>query len=66
MIVKLVIIHDEQEGPTVNFNAATTLYNFCVWQQSQIWRMTATLFTMTPPYSSPEKTFVVQRINVTL
>uniref|UniRef100_A0A8C6Q4Y1 ADAM metallopeptidase with thrombospondin type 1 motif 20 n=1 Tax=Nothobranchius furzeri TaxID=105023 RepID=A0A8C6Q4Y1_NOTFU len=35
MIVKLVIIHDEQEGPTVNFNAATTLYNFCVWQQSQ-------------------------------
>uniref|UniRef100_A0A3Q2ZW55 ADAM metallopeptidase with thrombospondin type 1 motif 20 n=1 Tax=Kryptolebias marmoratus TaxID=37003 RepID=A0A3Q2ZW55_KRYMA len=35
MIVKLVIIHNEQEGPTVSFNAATTLYNFCVWQQSQ-------------------------------
>uniref|UniRef100_A0A3B3X953 Peptidase M12B domain-containing protein n=1 Tax=Poecilia mexicana TaxID=48701 RepID=A0A3B3X953_9TELE len=28
MIVKL-------EGPTVSFNAATTLHNFCVWQQSQ-------------------------------
>ncbi|KAL4005532.1 hypothetical protein ACER0C_005245 [Sarotherodon galilaeus] len=33
-IVKLVIIHNEQEGPTVSFNAATTLHNFCVWQQS--------------------------------
>ncbi|CAG5957760.1 unnamed protein product [Menidia menidia] len=35
MVVKLVIIHNEQEGPTVSFNAATTLHNFCVWQQSQ-------------------------------
>ncbi|XP_046889139.1 A disintegrin and metalloproteinase with thrombospondin motifs 20 [Hypomesus transpacificus] len=35
MIVKLVIIHNEQEGPNVNFNAANTLHNFCVWQQSQ-------------------------------
>uniref|UniRef100_G3NJ46 ADAM metallopeptidase with thrombospondin type 1 motif 20 n=1 Tax=Gasterosteus aculeatus aculeatus TaxID=481459 RepID=G3NJ46_GASAC len=35
MIVKLVIVHNEQEGPTVSFNAATTLHNFCVWQQSQ-------------------------------
>ncbi|MEQ2267573.1 A disintegrin and metalloproteinase with thrombospondin motifs 20, partial [Xenotaenia resolanae] len=35
MIVKLVIIHNEQEGPTVSFNAATTLHNFCVWQQRQ-------------------------------
>uniref|UniRef100_A0A8C3AK86 ADAM metallopeptidase with thrombospondin type 1 motif 20 n=1 Tax=Cyclopterus lumpus TaxID=8103 RepID=A0A8C3AK86_CYCLU len=35
MIVKLVIVHNEQEGPTVSFNAATTLHNFCVWQQTQ-------------------------------
>ncbi|XP_056137689.1 LOW QUALITY PROTEIN: A disintegrin and metalloproteinase with thrombospondin motifs 20-like [Lampris incognitus] len=35
MVIKLVIIHDEREGPAVNFNAATTLHNFCVWQQSQ-------------------------------
>ncbi|KAI4905651.1 hypothetical protein NFI96_011351 [Prochilodus magdalenae] len=35
MIVKLIIVHDEQEGPNVNFYAATTLHNFCVWQQSQ-------------------------------
>uniref|UniRef100_A0A3Q2FEI2 ADAM metallopeptidase with thrombospondin type 1 motif 20 n=1 Tax=Cyprinodon variegatus TaxID=28743 RepID=A0A3Q2FEI2_CYPVA len=35
MIVKLVVIHNEQEGPTVSFNAATTLHNFCVWQQGQ-------------------------------
>ncbi|XP_029009602.1 A disintegrin and metalloproteinase with thrombospondin motifs 20 isoform X2 [Betta splendens] len=35
MIVKLVIIHNEQEGPSVSFNAATTLHNFCTWQQSQ-------------------------------
>ncbi|KAF7660784.1 hypothetical protein LDENG_00275340 [Lucifuga dentata] len=35
MIVKLVIVHNEQEGPTVSFNAATTLHNFCIWQQSQ-------------------------------
>uniref|UniRef100_A0A4W4GZL7 ADAM metallopeptidase with thrombospondin type 1 motif 20 n=1 Tax=Electrophorus electricus TaxID=8005 RepID=A0A4W4GZL7_ELEEL len=35
MIVKLIIIHNEQEGPNVNFYAATTLHNFCVWQHSQ-------------------------------
>uniref|UniRef100_H2LDH7 ADAM metallopeptidase with thrombospondin type 1 motif 20 n=3 Tax=Oryzias latipes TaxID=8090 RepID=H2LDH7_ORYLA len=35
MVVKLVIIHNEQEGPTVSFDAATTLHNFCVWQQNQ-------------------------------
>uniref|UniRef100_A0A3B1IPV9 ADAM metallopeptidase with thrombospondin type 1 motif 20 n=1 Tax=Astyanax mexicanus TaxID=7994 RepID=A0A3B1IPV9_ASTMX len=34
MIVKLIVIHNEQEGPNVNFYAATTLHNFCVWQQS--------------------------------
>ncbi|XP_053497011.1 A disintegrin and metalloproteinase with thrombospondin motifs 20 [Ictalurus furcatus] len=35
MIVKLIIIHNEQEGPNVNRYAASTLHNFCVWQQSQ-------------------------------
>ncbi|XP_064200825.1 A disintegrin and metalloproteinase with thrombospondin motifs 20 isoform X1 [Anguilla rostrata] len=35
MIVKLIVIHNEQEGPSVSFNAATTLHNFCVWQQRQ-------------------------------
>ncbi|XP_062858960.1 A disintegrin and metalloproteinase with thrombospondin motifs 20-like [Trichomycterus rosablanca] len=35
VIVKLIIIHNEQEGPNINFYAATTLHNFCVWQQSQ-------------------------------
>uniref|UniRef100_A0AAR2JAB6 Peptidase M12B domain-containing protein n=1 Tax=Pygocentrus nattereri TaxID=42514 RepID=A0AAR2JAB6_PYGNA len=35
MIVKLIVIHNEQEGPHVNFYAATTLHNFCLWQQSQ-------------------------------
>ncbi|XP_061825570.2 A disintegrin and metalloproteinase with thrombospondin motifs 20 [Nerophis lumbriciformis] len=35
VIVKLVVIHDEQQGPTVSFNAATTLHNFCTWQQKQ-------------------------------
>ncbi|KAK3558847.1 hypothetical protein QTP86_028719, partial [Hemibagrus guttatus] len=35
MIVKLIIIHNEQEGPNVNRYAAATLHNFCVWQQSQ-------------------------------
>ncbi|KAM4676040.1 A disintegrin and metalloproteinase with thrombospondin motifs 20 [Discoglossus pictus] len=34
-IVKLIIIHNEQEGPTISFNAATTLHNFCVWQKTQ-------------------------------
>lgn len=24
-----------QEGPTITFNAATTLRNFCIWQQAQ-------------------------------
>uniref|UniRef100_A0A673ZNE9 ADAM metallopeptidase with thrombospondin type 1 motif 20 n=1 Tax=Salmo trutta TaxID=8032 RepID=A0A673ZNE9_SALTR len=35
MIVKLIVIHNEQDGPSINFNAATTLHNFCVWQQTQ-------------------------------
>ncbi|XP_054631701.1 A disintegrin and metalloproteinase with thrombospondin motifs 20-like isoform X1 [Dunckerocampus dactyliophorus] len=35
MIVKLLVIHDEQQGPAVSFNAATTLHNFCTWQQKQ-------------------------------
>uniref|UniRef100_A0A8C6WWM1 ADAM metallopeptidase with thrombospondin type 1 motif 20 n=1 Tax=Neogobius melanostomus TaxID=47308 RepID=A0A8C6WWM1_9GOBI len=35
MIVRLIVVHSEQEGPTVSFNAATTLQNFCVWQHSQ-------------------------------
>eukprot|EP00066_Takifugu_rubripes_P016653 XP_011605919.1 PREDICTED: A disintegrin and metalloproteinase with thrombospondin motifs 20 [Takifugu rubripes] len=35
MIVKLIVVHNEQEGPAVSFNAATTLHNFCVWQQGQ-------------------------------
>uniref|UniRef100_A0AAY4EBT9 A disintegrin and metalloproteinase with thrombospondin motifs 20 n=1 Tax=Denticeps clupeoides TaxID=299321 RepID=A0AAY4EBT9_9TELE len=33
LVVKLIIVHNEQEGPSINFNAATTLHNFCVWQQ---------------------------------
>lgn len=24
-----------QEGPVISFNAATTLHNFCLWQQTQ-------------------------------
>lgn len=35
VIVKLVVIHNEQEGPVISFNAATTLRNFCLWQQTQ-------------------------------
>ncbi|XP_069759188.1 A disintegrin and metalloproteinase with thrombospondin motifs 20-like isoform X2 [Narcine bancroftii] len=35
VIVKLIVINNEQEGPSISFNAATTLHNFCVWQQSQ-------------------------------
>ncbi|XP_053114058.1 A disintegrin and metalloproteinase with thrombospondin motifs 20 isoform X2 [Hemicordylus capensis] len=35
MIVKLIVVHSEQEGPAISFNAATTLRNFCLWQQTQ-------------------------------
>ncbi|XP_032893735.1 A disintegrin and metalloproteinase with thrombospondin motifs 20 isoform X2 [Amblyraja radiata] len=35
IVVKLVVIHNEYEGPSISFNAATTLHNFCVWQQTQ-------------------------------
>uniref|UniRef100_A0A673A2V3 ADAM metallopeptidase with thrombospondin type 1 motif, 9 n=1 Tax=Sphaeramia orbicularis TaxID=375764 RepID=A0A673A2V3_9TELE len=35
VIVKLVIINNEQDGPVISFNAQTTLKNFCIWQQSQ-------------------------------
>ncbi|XP_053325323.1 A disintegrin and metalloproteinase with thrombospondin motifs 9 [Spea bombifrons] len=34
-IVKLAVIHNEQEGPAISFNAQNTLKNFCIWQQSQ-------------------------------
>ncbi|XP_039770670.1 A disintegrin and metalloproteinase with thrombospondin motifs 20 [Ornithorhynchus anatinus] len=35
VIVKLIVIYNEQEGPVISFNAATTLRNFCLWQQTQ-------------------------------
>ncbi|NXI14260.1 ATS9 metalloproteinase, partial [Irena cyanogastra] len=35
VIVKLVVIHNEQDGPAISYNAQTTLKNFCQWQQSQ-------------------------------
>ncbi|XP_073476043.1 A disintegrin and metalloproteinase with thrombospondin motifs 20 [Aquarana catesbeiana] len=35
LIVKLIVIHSEQDGPVISFNAATTLHNFCVWQRTQ-------------------------------
>ncbi|XP_037107672.1 A disintegrin and metalloproteinase with thrombospondin motifs 9 [Syngnathus acus] len=35
VIVKLVIINNEQDGPLVSFNAQTTLKNFCIWQHGQ-------------------------------
>uniref|UniRef100_A0A3B3REL2 Peptidase M12B domain-containing protein n=1 Tax=Paramormyrops kingsleyae TaxID=1676925 RepID=A0A3B3REL2_9TELE len=35
IIVKLVVIHDELEGPSVSSNAAATLHNFCMWQHTQ-------------------------------
>ncbi|MBN3308697.1 ATS9 metalloproteinase, partial [Amia calva] len=35
VIVKLVVINNELEGPVISFNAQTTLKNFCIWQQTQ-------------------------------
>ncbi|XP_078678214.1 A disintegrin and metalloproteinase with thrombospondin motifs 9-like isoform X2 [Branchiostoma floridae x Branchiostoma belcheri] len=35
IVVKLVIINNAQEGPSISANAAATLQNFCVWQQTQ-------------------------------
>ncbi|XP_077458454.1 A disintegrin and metalloproteinase with thrombospondin motifs 9 [Stigmatopora argus] len=35
VIVKLVIINNELDGPQVSFNAQTTLKNFCIWQHGQ-------------------------------
>uniref|UniRef100_A0A7N8WL51 ADAM metallopeptidase with thrombospondin type 1 motif, 9 n=1 Tax=Mastacembelus armatus TaxID=205130 RepID=A0A7N8WL51_9TELE len=35
VIVKLVILNNELDGPVISFNAQTTLKNFCIWQQSQ-------------------------------
>ncbi|KAJ8361216.1 hypothetical protein SKAU_G00177410 [Synaphobranchus kaupii] len=35
IIVKLVIINNEVDGPIISFNAQTTLKNFCIWQQTQ-------------------------------
>ncbi|KAM4651989.1 A disintegrin and metalloproteinase with thrombospondin motifs 9 [Discoglossus pictus] len=34
-IVKLAVIHNDQEGPSISYNAQTTLKNFCIWQQVQ-------------------------------
>uniref|UniRef100_UPI00358E6FA8 A disintegrin and metalloproteinase with thrombospondin motifs 9-like n=1 Tax=Myxine glutinosa TaxID=7769 RepID=UPI00358E6FA8 len=35
VLVKLIVIHDKQEGPSMSFNAAKTLSSFCIWQQAQ-------------------------------
>ncbi|KAL1790423.1 A disintegrin and metalloproteinase with thrombospondin motifs 9 isoform X1 [Sigmodon hispidus] len=35
VIVNLVVIHNEQEGPSISFNAQATLKNFCQWQHSK-------------------------------
>ncbi|XP_048206844.1 A disintegrin and metalloproteinase with thrombospondin motifs 20 [Perognathus longimembris pacificus] len=35
VVVKLVVLHNEQEGPVINSNAPETLRNFCAWQQTQ-------------------------------
>uniref|UniRef100_A0A5F7ZE35 A disintegrin and metalloproteinase with thrombospondin motifs 1 n=1 Tax=Macaca mulatta TaxID=9544 RepID=A0A5F7ZE35_MACMU len=33
VVVKILVIHDEQKGPEVTSNAALTLRNFCNWQK---------------------------------
>ncbi|MBN3323406.1 ATS9 metalloproteinase, partial [Atractosteus spatula] len=35
VVVKLVVITNELDGPIISFNAQTTLKNFCIWQQAQ-------------------------------
>ncbi|XP_035886888.1 A disintegrin and metalloproteinase with thrombospondin motifs 9 isoform X5 [Phyllostomus discolor] len=35
VVVNLVMIHNEQEGPSISFNAQTTLRKFCEWQHSK-------------------------------
>uniref|UniRef100_A0A8D2LDG1 ADAM metallopeptidase with thrombospondin type 1 motif 9 n=1 Tax=Varanus komodoensis TaxID=61221 RepID=A0A8D2LDG1_VARKO len=35
VIVKLAIIQNEQDGPSISYNAQTTLKNFCQWQKTQ-------------------------------
>ncbi|XP_030632604.1 A disintegrin and metalloproteinase with thrombospondin motifs 9 [Chanos chanos] len=35
VIVKLVMISNELDGPAISFNAQATLKNFCIWQQGQ-------------------------------
>uniref|UniRef100_A0A8C5K7Q4 ADAM metallopeptidase with thrombospondin type 1 motif 9 n=1 Tax=Jaculus jaculus TaxID=51337 RepID=A0A8C5K7Q4_JACJA len=35
VIVNLVVIHNEQEGPSITYNAQTTLKSFCQWQHSK-------------------------------
>ncbi|XP_045145747.1 A disintegrin and metalloproteinase with thrombospondin motifs 9 isoform X1 [Echinops telfairi] len=37
VIVNLVFIHNEQEGPPMAFNAHTILKKFCQWQHSKIY-----------------------------
>lgn len=33
VVVKILVIYDEQKGPEVTSNAALTLRNFCSWQK---------------------------------
>ncbi|KAJ1110188.1 hypothetical protein NDU88_007543 [Pleurodeles waltl] len=35
VIVKLLVVQNEQDGPAISYNAQTTLKNFCIWQQTQ-------------------------------
>lgn len=34
-VVVFVFPNNVQEGPAISFNAASTLRNFCLWQQAQ-------------------------------
>lgn len=33
VVVKILVIYDEQKGPDISSNAALTLRNFCSWQK---------------------------------
>ncbi|XP_032997191.1 A disintegrin and metalloproteinase with thrombospondin motifs 9 isoform X4 [Lacerta agilis] len=35
VIVRLEVIQNEQDGPSISYNAQATLKNFCQWQQTQ-------------------------------
>lgn len=61
VVVKILVIYEEQKGPEVTSNAALTLRNFCNWQKQHNPPATGMQSTTTRRFSSPDRICVGPR-----